>query len=391
MSDKRFVLKPGISLIIGILVASAVFFFTQQDILDVKDSDILYVKKGPVTPGIVHLSHTGGEEFSFFINVFITPKQGQDSVFTLLSDSINKISFFIRSNGIPGIQWNSKNPAPLNKACQGFPGDKLVSWNQWNHVGFVYKSGRVTTFVNGKKCRETLTSSKTIALSQLELLPGTHMDSTVKESFPGKATYPIFLAKALSLSHIQELLTDSRLYQKLTLKIFLLFLFGFLVSFFVLTRLLLPLFSLKSAGSKELNRVQRNVFFVYSIHFIFFLVFNPGYSAARYINLYFSNRRLWNPGVYFTFLVIIGSVFILAFVLEKITRAPARICFVYGSGVMSLLMFNIILCILPRFDHIYPFVFNGLFSFLFSMIVTAPNILGMHIVKVDDETRQAVQ
>lgn len=383
----KCIITLGISIFIGLLIAFAAFFFTQQNTLKVKDSDILYVKKGPIASSIVHLSHIGGEEFSFFINVFITSKQGQRGAFTVLVDRINKISFFIQTDGVPGIRWRPGNRFPSHKARQGLPGDKRVSWNQWNHVGFVYKSGQITTFVNGGKCWETLTSNKTFTLSHLELLPQTNLDNTVEESLTGKATYPILLAKALSLQHILELCSDSRLYHKLTIKIFLLFLFGCLASFFALTQIFLPFTSLKNTGFKGLYQVQRNVIFVFSVHFIFFLVFNPGYIAARYINLYFSNRRLWNPSVYFTFLLVIGIVFLLSLVLEKITRAPAWICFVYGCGVMSLLMFNVILCLLPRFNHIYPFVFNGLFSLLFSLVVAAPNILGMRTAKVDDETR----
>jgi len=374
LRGKRILTKLGIPLVIGLLVAFAALLFARKNILEVRDSDILYVKKGLITPGIVRLTHTPGEEFSFFINVYITYKQGQRSSFTVLADHINKISFLIRPDGIPVLLFPNA-PGGVTGGCK-------VSRDQWQQVGFVYKDGQLTTFVNGCKCREALTVDKTFTLSHMELLPGSNA---------GKAAYPILLARALSLPHILELRNGSRLYHNLTIKIFLIFFFGFLVSFFVLIQLILPFISLEVPGFTAVYQVRRNVLFVFSVHFIFFLLFNLGYSAARHISLYFSKHRLWNPSAYFTFLLVTGFVFLLSLALGKITRAPAGIYFLYGCGVMSLLMFNFILCLLPRFNDIYPFVFNGLFSLLFSLVIAAPGILWvLRMAKVDDETGQAV-
>lgn len=131
---------------------------------------------------------------------------------------------------------------------------------------------------------------------------------------------------------------------------------------------------------------------MFSLHFIFFLVFNLGYDAARYLNSYFGKHELWNSSAYFTLLVIVTSLFLLSLGLGKITGIPDRICMVYVCGVMWLLMFTVTLCILPRFYDIYPIVFNVLFSLLFSLVITAPNILWvLHTAKVTDETGQTVQ
>lgn len=157
VTDPVTVTKLGISVVVGLFAAAAAFFFTQQGILKVRDSDILYVKKGPVAPGIVRLSRTPGQGFSFFINVYITPKQGRHGSFTVLADRLDKLSFLIRSDGIPGFRWESKKrlPLPSPKVHQGLPGNRKVTWDRWTHVGFVYEGGKLTTFVNGRKCRET--------------------------------------------------------------------------------------------------------------------------------------------------------------------------------------------------------------------------------------------
>lgn len=383
---KSIITKWGISIFIGILVASAAFFFTQHNTLNVKDSDIIYVKKGPIAPGIMHFSHTLDGEFSFFINVYITQKQGQRGSFIVMRDRINKISFLILPDGIPFIQWKSKKLLPSRKRRRSITRDRKVSPNQWNHVGFTYKNGKLSTFVNGHKCWEILTKIKKFTLSHLELLPK-------KDNAPGvngKATYPILLARTLSLQHILDLYNDSRLYDNLLVKIFFLFLFGFLFAYFALFRLFLPFISLRGSIPTMVSRMRHNVLFVLSVHFIFFLVFNPGYYAAQQINIYFGKHGLWNYSAYFTLLVVIGLAFLLWIVLGKITRTPGKIVSVYIWGIMPLLMFTFILCLLPRFNHIYPFVFNGLFSLLFSLVVAAPDILGIYRTEVDDEIRKNV-
>jgi hypothetical protein len=379
--------KLGISFFISILLAFTAYFFTQQSTLTVKNSDIIYVKKSPIAPGIIDLSRAPGEEFSFFINVYIIQKQGQRGSFIILQDRFNKISFLIRPDGIPCVLWQSKKLLPSRKARQSITSDGKVSPNQWNHVGFIYKKDKLSTFVNGHKCWEILINDKKFSLSHLEFLPETNNASTGEKSLPGKATYPILLGRVLSPQHILDLYKESQFYGALMIKIFSLFLFSFLFFYFALTGLFLLFISRGGPGFAVVYQVWRNVLFVFSLHFIFFLVFNLGYRAAGHINLYFSSHGLWNPSPYFIFLVATGFVFLFSLALQKITRSPARICFIYGSGVLSLLIFTFILCLIPRFTHIYPLVFNGLFSLLFSLMVVAPNILWMlGTTRADHET-----
>ena len=168
---KRNIITLGISLIIGVLIASALYIFTQHSSLKVKASDIIYVNKGPISPGLIHLSHTADEEFSFFINVYITQKQGQKGSFTVWADRINRISFLIPPDGVPCIRWKSKKILPPRNSRQGITPDRKVSRNQWNHVGFTYKRGKLTTFVNSQKCWEMITGHKKFILSHIKILP----------------------------------------------------------------------------------------------------------------------------------------------------------------------------------------------------------------------------
>jgi hypothetical protein len=365
---KDFIVKLVISSLLGLLVSITAFLFTRGNALKVKDSDILYIKKGAASSTTIRLSCGPGDELSFFVNLYVTRRQVQRGTFHVLADRSNKIFFFVKPNGTPGIEWGEKANRIVGKNCN-------TAWNKWNHVGFVYKKNKLTIYVNGQKCRETRVPNKEITLEEIELLPGKNRPGAKGESLNIDASYPALFSRALSVQHIKDLQTVSRLYHDLPIKIFFLFLLGTLVGIFGLY-FFLPLVSIPGDSNfTSLGFARRNVLFMFLVVFLFFILFDLGHSAARHINRYFGDHRPWASGDYFTFLIAAALAFLFSFALAKTTGVSYKKCLFYVCGVMSFLMFTIVLCVLPRFHHIYPILFNGLFSLVFSFIAAAPDIL----------------
>lgn len=157
---KGYIVKFIISALLGLLVSITAFLFTRGSALKVKDRDIIYIKKGAASSTITRLSCNPIDELSFFVNLYVTPGRVQQGSFHLLIDRSNKIFFFLKPNGNPGIKWGEDVDKNVGENCK-------ATWGKWNHVGFVYKKNKLTIYVNGQKCRETRVKNKEITLEEI--------------------------------------------------------------------------------------------------------------------------------------------------------------------------------------------------------------------------------
>ncbi len=378
----RTIFLPGIPVLLGVIAALLAFFFARGNILEVESKDILYIKKGGVGPETIQPAGAPVTEFSFFTGAKFTLKPKDHDPFIVYADHTNQVLFGVLPNGYPYLRWDSRRIAPSGKPRPN-PADipKLLRY-KWNHIGFVYKNGKLTAYVNGRKCWTTSVTNKTMTPTTIELLPG--------ESKTG-LVYPVLAAKAFTAQHIRDLGRVSRFYRHLPLKILLLFLSSTLASLFFLIYLLpvvVPRDKSGFTGTTVTGFARKSVLFIFSVNFVFFVLLDPGRSAARHFNRSFHDHGAWNASTYFTFLTILAAAFLLFFILGKIAAVSFKMRFFYVSGLLSLFLFTVVLSILPRFEDIYPIIFNGLFSLLFSFIIAAPAVLAMHDASYRTKTQQ---
>ncbi len=369
--------KWGISGTVGLLIALTAFHFTQKDTLNVENHEILYVKKGTVEKSRVHISRGAMDEFSFFADVDFTKKRDKHEPFTVFADQAAHISFGVLPDGVLYFRRGPGNMLKPNKINQKRGRENKVSRKKRNHIGFVFKKGKLITYVNGNMSWAIYLKDKTIAFSEIELLPG---------GGTANAAYPVLVARALTLQHIRELLGDSRYYIYLFPKLLFLMLFGTITCFFALSFFVPLVFPHGGKAVDADRRERRNVFFTVFVNFVFFALFNIGHNASVFLMRSFQSSKLRIPSAYFTLLSVICLAFLLSFVLERMTGVSHGRCLRYTAGLISLLLFIAVFCTFPFSGNIYPIVFNGLFSLLLSFVVAAPGILAMpYPGEVEDE------
>ncbi len=378
----RTIFLPGISVLLGVIVALSAFLFARENILEVESKDILYMKKGGVNPGTIRVSSGPVTELSFFTEVKFTLKRKDRDRFIIYVDRTSQVLFGVLPNGYPYLHWGSRKILPSRKSRPN-PADipKLLRY-KWNHIGFIYNKGKLTAYVNGRKCWITSVTHKTMTPTTIELLPGESKTRVV---------YPVLAARALTSQHIRDLGRVSWFYLHLPLKILLLFLFSTLTSIFFLTYLLpivVPRDKSSFTGTSVTGFARKSVLFTFSVNFVFFVLLDLGRSAARHLNRSFHDHGAWHASTYFTFLTILAMAFLFFFILGKIAAVSSKMRFFYVSGLLSLFLFTVVLSILPRFKDIYPIIFNGLFSLLFSFIIAAPCMLAMHDASYRVKTKQ---
>jgi len=352
--------------VIGFFIALFAFLFTQKSPPNIDPGDILYVKKGTVEHSTIRLSGGPIDEFSFFADVDFTQKRDKHEPAAVFVDHTGQIFFGVLPDGVLYIRWGSDKILQPNEINRKRGRENKVSPGKWNHIGFVYNKGKLITYVNGNKSWAKFVKDKTITPSEIELLPG---DGTAS------AAYPVLVSRALTLQNIRELRGDSRYYIYLLPKLLFLLFFGTVTSFFALSVFPPLVFPHRGKAVDADHRERRNVFFIFLINFVFFIFFNIGHNASIFLNRSLQRPGLRSPSAYFTLLSVIGLAALLSFVFKRITGVPHGICLLYTFGLVSLLLFITVFCTFPFFDDIYPIVFNGLFSLLFSFVVAAPGIL----------------
>lgn len=370
-SVSRNRIKWGTSTAVGLLIALFAFLSTQKSPRNIDPGDILYIKKGAVEKKRVHLSCGSIDEFSFFADVDFTQKKNKHEPFTVFIDHSAQISFGVLPDGVLYIRWGTEEILQPNEINRKRARENKVSRQTRNHIGFVFKEGKLITYLNGNRSWAKFVKDKTFSPSEIELLPG---DGTADTA---SAAYPILVSRALTPQHLKELYSDSRYYIYLLPKFLFLLFFGTLTSFLVLSVFYPPVFPHREKAVDAGQRERWNVLFLFLINFVFFVVFNIGHNASSFINRSLQKPGLRIPSAYFTLLSVIGLAFLLSFVLKRITGVPHGICLLYTSGLVSLLIFITVVCTFPFSNDIYPIVFNGLFSLLLSFVVAAPGILVM--------------
>lgn len=368
VSQGRNRLKLGISVVIGFFIAFFAFLFTQKSPPNIDPGDILYVKKGTVEHSTIRLSGGPIDAFSFFADVDFTQKRDKHEPSTVFADHTGQFFFGVLPDGALYIRWGSDKILQPNEINRKRGRENKVSPGKRNHIGFVYKKGKLITYVNGNKSWAIFVKDKNIRPSEIELLPG---DGTAS------AAYPVLVSRALTLQHIRELRGDSRYYIYLFPKLLFLLFLGTVTSFFTLSVFSPLVFPHRGKTVDADHRERWNVFFIFLINFVFFVLFNIGHSASSFLNRSLQRPGLPIPSVYFTLLSVIGLAALLSFVLKRMTGVSHGISLLYTFGLVSLLMFITVFCTFPFSDDIYPIVFNGLFSLLFSFVVAAPGILVM--------------
>lgn len=275
VSQGRNRLKLGISVVIGLFIAFFAFLFTQKSPPNIDPGDILYVKKATVEHSTIRLSGGPIDEFSFFADVDFTQKRDKHEPFTVFADHTDQFFFGVLPDGVLYIRWGSDKILQPNEINQKRGRENKVSPGKWNHIGFVYKKGKLITYVNGNKSWTIFVKDKTITPSEIELLPG---DGTAD------AAYPVLVSRALTPQHIRNLRGDSRYYIYLFPKLLFLLFFSTVTSFFTLSVFPPLVFPHRGKTVDADHRERWNVFFIFLINFVFFVLFNIGHSASSFLN-----------------------------------------------------------------------------------------------------------
>lgn len=357
---KRLVL----SALIGFSVALAAYFCSQEPGVKVDPSEILFQAGGVTGPVIIGVPPGSIDEISFFADVYMEPNTGNPVSRILLNHPATDVSFWVRPSGDLGIQWGKRN-LHASRADKWFPKAKIRP-GQWNKAGFIYKKkpGTLTTYINGKPCWKT-------TVEPVNRFPGNHFEflpqspNTEGETpCVSTAASPVLVKKALTAHHLLDLHRDFRFYRNLFLKVVVLFL---LASLFV--------FLLWDGFRVSIMPGNWKYIWLFTAQYFVFLVFGFGQAAAGYIHAYANNHPLLNHSSYFDFVLIMGLMLPGAIAVSRWTRTAFNKNMLYFGGVTALLLFAITLSLLPRSPLTAPFVFNILYSLVFSFFAGAPFLL----------------
>lgn len=359
-----------ISTLIGSLVAMAGYFWFQGPGVHVEAAQILFKASGIAGPRLIEVPAGAIEELSFFTDVYMEPNIENPVSRTLLKHPAANVSFWVGPAGDLGMQWGNRRLLPFSSGKRRAKAKLLPG--QWHKVGFIYKKkpGTLTTYINNKRCWRRILKPVP-GSSPEDLFPGSFFEwlpqpptADLKTPCVSAGASPLLVKKALTAHHLLDLHRDFRYYHNLSVKLLILFVLAWSIVFLLWDGFR----ALVLAGSLKL-------IWLFTTHLFVFLIFGFGKAAAGYIHTYTGNHALLDSISYFYLILITGVMLFATIAISWGTRSPFKQNLFYFGGVTALLLFTITLSLLPHSPLTAPFVFNTLYSLVFSFFSGAPFIL----------------
>jgi hypothetical protein len=365
-----FVLLLSASLSIGLY-----FYNSAQDVrLVYKDNFIFHIRSAPGEEKVIKLREGLPREVSFSIDIQLNGQIEKIYPHTILDMQDGEIRLILKGNGDLQMYWSTSKIHALENSDQSFT--PYFRTKKWNQIGFVYRDGILTTYMNGnplwiKKVGRRFPLS---SVRGLTLFPRLAIkDQKQGSNFIGKAKNIILLNCALPLEQVRKLYDyRNETPYSIPIKILLLFLL-FNPVFYILTAFFMKISrGVRQCGFGSMKRGPYKLGLLFFSNGVFFVLFNLGSRASNYLH---STSQSDAEGNYWLILNILFLLVLFTFVLGKITDISLKRC-AFLSGFILLLLATIwLLCILPRYNDIYPFIYNILFSFIYSTVPGSIDIL----------------
>jgi hypothetical protein len=365
-----FVFLLSVSLSIGLY-----FFNSAQDVWAAyKDNLISHIRSASGEEKVIEFRDGFPREVSFSIDIRLERQIEKMYHHTILNMQDGEMRLILRGDGDLQMYWSTSKIHALKNSDRSFnPAFMLKKWNQ---IGFVFRDGILTTYMNGnplwiKKVGRRFPFS---AVRELTLLPRlTIKDQKHGSNFVGKAGNIILLNHALSPEQFRRLY-DYRheTPYSIPVKIFLVFLL-FNPVFYILAAFFMKMSRrVRQCGFGSMKQGPYKLVLLFFLNGVLFVLFNLGSRASDYFH---STSQSGAEGNYWLILNILFLLVLFTFVLGKIANVSLKRC-AFLSGFIFLLFAVIwLLCILPRYHDIYPFIYNILFSFIYTIVLGSIEIL----------------
>lgn len=370
---KENYLKIIVVLIVNLILSIWIYKFnTTYDMRTRNKRNIVFERNLSVREEKIKLEKTLQKRCSFFIDIKTGYKPGKNYHHTILDEAEAKIGFILTEHGDLRMYWGSDEIYWRKNVINFHP--TSFKLNKWNQIGFVYINAYpksiLTTFINGNVLWVKKFPFKNSSIRLITLFPD-KPDGKFGGTFRGEARNALFLNRALSNKEVKQ----SYLYKKpqhLFFKVFMLFVISNLLCHFLIGLLKDAFVFVKKKGPGRVKKGFYKLGFLFSVNLLFFVIFNLGYSAAKYLH---SIPRFRDEGIYLFILNVLFFTVLFTLFLEKTAGVKLSRCVFLSLSILLLLVFIWIVCTFPRFEDIYPFHFNVLFALLFTLIAGSFEIL----------------
>lgn len=389
--EPKKIITVSIVLAVNLIICLLLYNFSTAHDLE-KSSGLLKKIPHPGPQKTINIGTDETKRFAFLCDVKLTPRAIRKH-HTLLVHETEGFQLILAGKKDIQLQWERKTKKGKKgkKQQKLFPavpgGDTVLRFfpstfkgRKWNQVGFVYNKGIASVYINGKLLWESRAASKKekIKLDGLVLAPkGKDNTNRTIHPFHGKIRSALFFNRILSRQEIKEHFSYTFNPKKsMGSPAFILFLVFVLLNaiwmylFFFGGRIVRLFFPGKEAG--EPNPVGIRLALIIIPNIVFFVLFNLGHRAAQYFS-HISNYP--GPGIYWLVLNVVFFLVLFTLLMEKLARVRLSKC-IHLS--VFILLFPLLVCFLsqlPRFGEFYPFVFNIILAFGFSLIPAAYDVL----------------
>lgn len=349
-------------------------------------SNLLFHIPQPSSPHFLHhrfnLPHET-KQISFLIDIKLKPGPLKQ-IHSILANE----HFQLLMAGKKNILLQQPNqltlPNPINKNILYFFPSSFKP-RQWNQVGFVFNNSRFSTFINGQLLWETLLTDKkkNLPVDNLTLFP---LPATSGPSFPGDSRHALLFNHALSRQEIkQHYLTTFHEYihnghPLLLSTLIFLCLTVLSLYIFILAKNTTSLLHSNPTEKEKIIRGLYRITWITLVNILLFTTFNLGYLAAQYFH---QCRNFPGPTLYWLILNAVFFIILFTLLLEKITHSRPATCIFHVSAILTLPLMAILLAQLPRFNSIFPIIFNLLLAVGLSMTQTSFDLL-----RLSESTRE---
>jgi hypothetical protein len=339
-----------------------------------KDNFVSHIRSSAGEERLIKLRDGFPRKVTFLIDIRLDQRREKMYHHTILEVKSSKMLLILRGDGDMQMYWRTSKMHALKNAEESF--NSTFRLKKWNQIGFAYQNGILSTYVNGKPLwfKKVDNRFPFSTVREFTLFPR----STIKNQkhggkFVGKARNIILLNHAL-LPYEVKRLYDYRCETpySIPVKIFLLFLLLNPV-FYIIATFFMKIscgFRQRDVGAIK-QRFYKLVFLLF-FNALFFMLFNLGGRASIYFH---STIQFSDEGNYWLILNILFFLVLFTFAAERITHVPLKRC-VFLSCFIFLLFTTIwLLCMLPRYNDIYPIIYNILFSFIYTTLLGCIEIL----------------
>ena len=337
---------------------------------NIRKENIVFYKNKLSSEQKVKVDEKFQHGMSFFINIKTGYRPQENYYHTVFEEPEGKIRFMLHEHSDLRMYWGSNNL--LWKKSVDSVHENYFKWGEWNQIGFVYMQGILTTYINGKVLWVKRLDNKNPSINDILLFPD-EINKGFGKKFIGNGGRTLLMKRALSNKDIAKLYKNMNVNNlSLLLIIIILFILLNLLSYSFLSYLKKVFSSIKKDGMLRVKHSIYRISLLFSLNLLFFVIFNLGYSAAKYIH---SMDKFSKTSIYFFILNSLFLTFVFSVFLEKIIKIKFSKCILLSFNILLLLTITSIFSTLPRFIDIFPFTFNLLFSLLYTLIIGSYEIL----------------